>query len=719
MTRYGGHLLFSRRSATSACAIALVVMAVTPYHRFSSSIGLASGAMTWLVILGACLAAFGHGVALRKGREIRRPGFLGAFGIFLAAIATVPEWADLAFYARGDSIPFVFAPIWLLRGVSCASCFAGSLLLSYVIWDTAGSPLTRGATRADERETRHPQDAIFTETIAVMSCLLFCCRVSWRVIPEPWGALSVSAASIGLVLLIPLVYLVLVAVPLFCCFSAFGRGQSDVFARSALVAVPIGLVPAVEAAYFASDDAIIALLAMGSAIAAAFVCMLLKRKRDNNSDIACVSDPFDAGVFSPALSPREEQFVRLLLKGKTPAEIAKETDTKSSTVRTTLHRAYGKASVAGSRELVALFVDEGDAVGPELSRRHADDMLASARTRRLFRYLLTLFFILLAAGPLVMADSYWGSGVSWAVTFSLSSYALGLGLLLSLHYAGEKLNREAALTRTDGAIGLGSPCVWAILSAVEWSFVYIAAWRCVRDPLMAVPVLFCGMTSMASLAVGLCSFKARGRTRAIVPLALIGVSALIYAATRGRIHGLAVLTGILFTYIVLRSCPQRKMLGVWMLCFGATAPVWVVLLNMAQDLMVFEPLFLTSLLGQSSAVNVVVATVIVCWSAPMFVTHIALTRSVENEKAVLEYRANGLTEAARVRQLALLASRSLSDVQSQIMLMTAEGATTKTIAEDVGYAASTVQALRSASYRQLKIKNKAELVSLLSQVDNV
>ncbi|WP_158558633.1 MULTISPECIES: LuxR C-terminal-related transcriptional regulator [unclassified Collinsella] len=712
-------MLFSRRSATSACAIALVVMAVTPYHRFSSSIGLASGAMTWLVILGACLAAFGHGVALRKGREIRRLGFLGAFGIFLAAIATVPEWADLAFYARGDSIPFVFAPIWLLRGVSCASCFAGSLLLSYVIWDTAGSPLTRGATRADERETRHPQDAIFTETIAVMSCLLFCCRVSWRVIPEPWGALSVSAASIGLVLLIPLVYLVLVAVPLFCCFSAFGRGQSDVFARSALVAVPIGLVPAVEAAYFASDDAIIALLAMGSAIAAAFVCMLLKRKRDNNSDIACVSDPFDAGVFSPALSPREEQFVRLLLKGKTPAEIAKETDTKSSTVRTTLHRAYGKASVAGSRELVALFVDEGDAVGPELSRRHADDMLASARTRRLFRYLLTLFFILLAAGPLVMADSYWGSGVSWAVTFSLSSYALGLGLLLSLHYAGEKLNREAALTRTDGAIGLGSPCVWAILSAVEWSFVYIAAWRCVRDPLMAVPVLFCGMTSMASLAVGLCSFKARGRTRAIVPLALIGVSALIYAATRGRIHGLAVLTGILFTYIVLRSCPQRKMLGVWMLCFGATAPVWVVLLNMAQDLMVFEPLFLTSLLGQSSAVNVVVATVIVCWSAPMFVTHIALTRSVENEKAVLEYRANGLTEAARVRQLALLASRSLSDVQSQILLMTAEGATTKTIAEDVGYAASTVQALRSASYRQLKIKNKAELVSLLSQVDNV
>lgn len=711
-------MLFSRRSATSACAIALIVMAGTPYHRFSSSIGLASGAMTWLVILGACLAAFVHGAALRKGREIRRPGCLGVIGVFLGVIATVPEWSDLVFYTRGDSIPFAFAPIWLLRGVSCVSCFAGSLLLSYVIWDTAGFPLTQRATRTDEREARRPQNAIFTETIAALSCLLFCCRVSWRIVPEPWGAPSVSAATIGLALLIPLVYLVLAVAPPLCCLRAFGRGQSDVFARSVLVAVPIGLVPAVEVAYFANDAAIIASLTMGSAIAA-FVCTLLRKKRNNDSDIPRTSDPFDAGVFSPALSPREEQFVRLLLKGKTPAEIAKETDTKPSTVRTTLHRAYGKASVAGSRELVALFAGEGDAAGPGLLQRHADDMLASARTRRLFRYLLTLFFILLAAGPLVMADSDWGSGVSWAVAFSLASYALGLGLFLSLRYTGGKPNRKAALDRAGEAIGLGSPCVWAILSAVEWSFVYIAAWRCIRDPLMAAPVLFCGIASMASLAVKLRPFKVHAHTRAIAPLVLIGVAALIYAATGGRIHGLAVLTGMLLTYIVLRSCPQRKMLGVWMLCFGAMAPVWVVLLNMVQDLTVFKPLFLASLLGHSSAVNVVVATVIVCWSVPIFVTHIALARSVEDEKAVLEYRANGSTETARVRQLALLMSRSLSNVQSQILLMTAEGATTKAIAENVGYAASTVQALRSASYRQLRIKNKAELISLLSQVDNV
>lgn len=711
-------MLFSRRSATSACAIALVVMAVTPYHRFSSSIGLASGAMPWLVILGACLAAFVHGAALCKG-GMRRPRHLGAIGVFLGVIATVPEWADLAFYARGDSIPIVFAPIWLLHGVSCVSCFVGSLLLSYVIWGTADSPLTQRSTRTDERETRHPQDAIFTETIAVMSCLLFCCRVSWRIVPEPWGIPSVSAASIGLALLIPLVYLALTVAPLFCRPRAFGHGRRDVFARSALVAVPIGLVPAVEAAYFASDAVVIALLAMGSVIAAAFVCMLLKGKRDNNSDIACASDTFDAGVFSPALSPREEQFVRLLLKGKTPAEIAKETDTKPSTVRTTLHRAYGKASVAGSRGLVALFAGEGEAVESELSQRHAGDMLALARTHRLLRYLPTSFFIFLAAGPLVMANSDWESSVTRAVAFSLASYTLGLGLFLSPYCAVVKTNHDADLDRAGEAIGLGSPCVWAILSAVEWAFVYIAAWRCIRDPLMAAPVLVCGIASMASLAVKLRPFKVHAHTRAIVPLVSMGMVALIYAVARGRIHGFAVLTGMLLTYIVLRSCPQRKMLGVWMLCFGAMAPVWVVLLNMVQDLTVFKPLFLASLLGHSSAVNIVVATVIVCWSVPIFVTHIALARSVEDEKAVLEYRANGSTETARVRQLALLMSRSLSDVQSQILLMTAEGATTKAIAEDVGYAASTVQALRFASYRQLKIKNKAQLISLLSQVDNV
>ena len=59
-----------------------------------------------------------------------------------------------------------------------------------------------------------------------------------------------------------------------------------------------------------------------------------------------------------------------------------------------------------------------------------------------------------------MADSDWGSGVSRAVAFSLLSYALGLGLLLSLRYAGGKANRGAALDRAGEAIWLGKPVAY-------------------------------------------------------------------------------------------------------------------------------------------------------------------------------------------------------------------------------------------------------------------
>lgn len=246
---------------------------------------------------------------------MRRPRHLGAIGVFLGVIATVPEWADLAFYARGDSIPIVFAPIWLLHGVSCVSRFVGSLLLSYVIWGTADSPLTQRSTRTDERETRHPQDAIFTETIAVMSCLLFCCRVSWRIVPEPWGIPSVSAASIGLALLIPLVYLALTVAPLFCRPRAFGHGRRDVFACSVLVAVPIGLIPAVEAAYFASDAVVIALLAMGSVIAAAFVCMLLRETGQQFGYRLCVRH-IRCGVFSLPCRLEKSSLFDCCSKGK-------------------------------------------------------------------------------------------------------------------------------------------------------------------------------------------------------------------------------------------------------------------------------------------------------------------------------------------------------------------------------------------------------------------
>ena len=99
-----------------------------------------------------------------------------------------------------------------------------------------------------------------------------------------------------------------------------------------------------------------------------------------------------------------------------------------------------------------------------------------------------------------MANSDWESSVTRAVAFSLASYTLGLGLFLSPYCAVVKTNHGADLDRVDGAIELGGPCMWAILSAAEWSFIYITALMCIRVPLMAVPVLFCGVASTASLA---------------------------------------------------------------------------------------------------------------------------------------------------------------------------------------------------------------------------
>ena len=103
-------MLFSRRSATSACAIVLIVMAVTPYHRFSSSIGLVSGAMTWLVILGACLAAFGL-LCSRRFYSIRVCAYLAVARRFMRLVlcwVVAPlicnlGYGGLSFDAGGDA----------------------------------------------------------------------------------------------------------------------------------------------------------------------------------------------------------------------------------------------------------------------------------------------------------------------------------------------------------------------------------------------------------------------------------------------------------------------------------------------------------------------------------------------------------------------------------------------------------------------------------------
>lgn len=47
---------FLNSTAAAACSLALVLMAVTPYHRFTSSLDLVSSGMTLLVFLGIFIA---------------------------------------------------------------------------------------------------------------------------------------------------------------------------------------------------------------------------------------------------------------------------------------------------------------------------------------------------------------------------------------------------------------------------------------------------------------------------------------------------------------------------------------------------------------------------------------------------------------------------------------------------------------------------------------
>ena len=226
--------------------------------------------------------------------------------------------------------------------------------------------------------------------------------------------------------------------------------------------------------------------------------------------------------FPCPVASRKSSLFDCCSKGKTPAEIARETGTEAiDTVteqRFTEHTGRRRLRAPRTRGVVA---GEGDTVGPVLPQRLTDDMLASARTRRLFRYLLTLFFILLAAGPLVMADSDLGSVLRMQSPFLLQAIHWVLGCFCRC--AARVENRSAGTIRMErmGRSGSGSPCVWAITVCCGVVFcLYRGMEVHTRSRLIAAPVLFCGIASMASLAVKLRPFKVHAHTRAITLLGI-------------------------------------------------------------------------------------------------------------------------------------------------------------------------------------------------------
>lgn len=705
---------FSNCSASRACAFTLAVMAATPYHRFTSSLGLVSSGMTSLVLLGTLAGLFIRDFSSRRGSAPAGVKGLVVIGCFLAIVAVSPEWIDLVFYARGDSVPLTFAPFWALRILSCVATAGGSSLLAYALADSGYVVRPVAGTSAIEKDAWGPNAKSGFYQLLLLSCLLFCCRSSWRVIPSPWRASLLPVLPIGVAYLLPLLAVVLLPLILFRRFDAPDRNRGDASVGLVLLAMPLGVVPSVIVTYFATDVLIVALLLADLVLMAATLTRLFLRRKDIRGDQETgVPEKLDMGLFSSPLSPRETQFVYLLLEGKTPAEIAMETDTKAATVRTTLHRVYVKAAVGSARELVALI--EGSRQTSEAKREARCDFGVQVRSRSIqksARLTFAVFLSMLALGPLTVATEDWGSGAQWMVMLSLCGYFTGLGHLL----AGNAAHPEEFVIVRSISAGIEGMSVWTALSALEWSFAYAVSWRCVRDTFMWIPILFCAAAGTIPLLLGAYRAKASVRPRTFRLVFIVLSSLAAASAARARMPSFMVLTGVLLVFWAVRYCKKDKLLSAWMICFGLSIPCWIVALNSVQDLVVFEPQFLVSVLGGSSAVNIVLATVITCSSALMFVTHVLFVRYIEDEKAVAEYRVGESGEGTLERQFALLKSRALSDVQAKIMLETAMGTTTKEIASDVGYAASTVQALRSASYRQLGVKGKAELVLFLSQV---
>ena len=531
------------------------------------------------------------------------------------------------------------------------------------------------------------------------------------------GAFSLLALPVGAGYLLPLSMVLLLTVFLLFRPDVSDSNLDDASGALVLSSMFLGLVPSVVLTYFVNDIVIAASLTMSLVLGfAAFVCSLARKCLAHSEGKAPGCDALDTDLFSPPLSPREMQFVRLLLAGKAPAEIARETGTKASTVRTTLHRAYGKASVGGARELVALLEHGRTSTRSQRETTERPVLSREGCPQTRLWLVLAVFLVALAFGPLAIATSDWGSGTPWMVALSLAAYFLGIALALIGNSSHGKLLVGVGIVLPAGDEG---PLAWAPLSALELSFAYVVAWRCARDVFLGTPIFLCGIALAAPLAVGVHRMGRRIRRGTVFlaagTMVLLGLIALL----RARIPAFSVLMGISLIFMLLQDRRYVATLAAWMTCFGLLLPFWIAVLNGVQDLTVFESQMLSSAFGSSSAVDIIVATVVVCCSALMCGTHILLVRSLEDEEAVAAYRVGRPDSSVRDRRFALLKSRALSNVQAEILLKTAEGATTKEIASTVGYAASTVQALRSASYRQLGIKGKVELVSLLSQVDGL
>ncbi|MDO4437028.1 MAG: helix-turn-helix transcriptional regulator [Coriobacteriaceae bacterium] len=154
---------------------------------------------------------------------------------------------------------------------------------------------------------------------------------------------------------------------------------------------------------------------------------------------------------------------------------------------------------------------------------------------------------------------------------------------------------------------------------------------------------------------------------------------------------------------------------------GAAIVGSLLVVNKLQDIAAVPSLLIIELLGSGHGFLIAVGAIIsvICTLAGPLLWRVARIGWMNHEAYSCSCELDGESGALPRRQKALLVSRGLSDLQAEILLLTAQGATAQAISDTVFYAPATVKALRTASYRQLRIRDRAQLISLLSQVKDV
>lgn len=313
--------------------------------------------------------------------------------------------------------------------------------------------------------------------------------------------------------------------------------------------------------------------------------------------------------------------------------------------------------------------------------------------------------------------------VLWAIsvrfeagTLVFIEAALGFLMLLPAHAYGVCAHREMEASKGNNEGG-DAACEAALCSLIalcfeEW-------WRSLGQS----SFLFVSIPLFVSIAVCLLLSHRRWFSVSVTALMMALTCPLIVA-------GYVVFDGSLFAPLpcsLLLLCVFFGGLGLRCvsytsrLCGGCVMVCSLIAINKVQDY-VSNPSPLTKVMFMSGDnFGVVVGTVlsIICLLAGVLLWRIA-RGAWEVHAAQTLGNANSSDEGdAFRRQRALLVSRGLSDVQAEIMLLTARGKTARDISDRVCYSPATVKALRTASYRQLQIGDRARLIKLLSQINGV